>query len=156
MKRIRIVSALFALAVLAALAIVTTTPKHGVRAVYASSGCTDATLTGNYVFTLSGFTTRNAPPEGQELPITAVGVFAFDGAGNISARYTVNFNGKAPTGQTSSGSYAVNSDCSASFSFTRGDDAGYAANMEIIGGGTEMFGIPTQVGDTQTFDAKKQ
>jgi hypothetical protein len=50
----RIVSALLALAVLAALVIVATTSKHGVRAVHAQSGCTNATLTGNYGCFFSG------------------------------------------------------------------------------------------------------
>src|SRR6266568_2023723 len=91
MKRIRIASALLALAVLAALAIVTTTSKHTVRAVYASTGCTDATLTGNYGFNYSGSTSSHGPTTttvGPVVPIAAVGVFTFDGAGNVSASFS--------------------------------------------------------------------
>jgi len=128
MKRIRIVSALLALAVLAALVIVTTTPKHGVRAVYASSGCTDATLTGNYSFVYSGFTTPNRSVAGQEDPQAAVGVFTFDGAGNVSTSYAVSFRGVTSGSQSGTGTYSVNSDCTGSMSFTTGDAAGLNFN----------------------------
>jgi hypothetical protein len=153
MKRIRIASALLALAVLAALAIVTTTSKHSVRAVYASSGCTDAALNGNYAFSSSGFTNTNKTTNGSELPQALVGTLTFDGAGNFSTGYTQVLNGTSFTAQTNSGTYTVNSDCTGSLTFTVGNAA---ANTVIIGGGTEVFGIFIINGVTETFDAKHQ
>jgi ABC-type Fe3+-siderophore transport system permease subunit len=158
-KRIRIFSVLLALAVLAALAIVTTTLRHTVRAVYASNGCTDATLTGNYAFNFTGFTTPVFPNvEGQEVPIAAVGVFTFDGAGNFSTSFTSALNGDISTGNTASGTYTVNSNCTGSIAWTTGPFAGVTFNMAVIGGGPEIFGIDTDktAGITATFDAKKQ
>jgi|SRR5215471_18791937 len=152
----RIFSALLASAVLVALVTVTTTSKHGVRAVYARSGCTDATLTGNYAFSQPGFTTPNKSVKGNEDPAAAVGVFAFDGAGNISSSYTVAFKGVISAGQTGSGTYTVNSDCTGSISFTAGDAAGFTLNTVIVGGGIEIFGIATTPSYTVTVDAKKQ
>jgi hypothetical protein len=155
-KRIRIYSALLALAVLAALAIVITTSKHGVRAVYASTGCTDATLTSNYAFTLSGFVTPQRETTGNEVPVAAVGVFTFDGAGNFSAILSYSINGKIVAGDTSSGTNTVNGNCTGTLSFTTGDVAGSNFNMVIIGGGAEAFAISTLPGITQTVDLKKQ
>jgi hypothetical protein len=156
MKQIRIFSVLLALAVLAALAIVTTTSRHTVRAVYASTGCTDATLTGNYAFTLSGFTTPNKSTTGGEVPAAAVGVFTFDGAGNLSTTLTVSLNGAIEVGDTSSGTYTVNRDCTGTLSLTAGDITGYTVNLVILGSGTEAFAVSTVPGVTQTLDLKKQ
>ncbi|HEV2493395.1 MAG TPA: hypothetical protein VG204_10050 [Terriglobia bacterium] len=156
MKRIRIASALLALVVLAALAIVTTTSKHTVRAVYASSGCTDATLSGNYAFSYSGHTSSQGPTtttRGPVVPLAAVGLFAFDGAGNLSASFSVSSNGTIATGQTDSGTYSVNSDCTGSVSLTT---SGFTGSIAIAGGGSEVLGMDTRATYTSTFDLKKQ
>ena len=149
----RIVSALLVLAVFAALAVVVATSKHGVRAVYAQSGCSVATLSGNYAFSQSGFTPKKL--NGNQLPAADVGVFAFDGTGNVSASWTDVFAGVVTTNHTGSGTYTVNSDCTGSLSGTTGDLAGVTANMVIIGGGTEIFGINTIPSVTATIDIKK-
>jgi hypothetical protein len=150
-KRITIAKVLAVCAVLAALAVVTTTSKHTVPAVYASTGCSAATLNGNYaVIQPAGFTSH-------ELPWQFVGVVTFNGAGTTSVNYTAAVNGAIHTDQSSQdGTYKVNPDCTGSLSFTAGDAAGYAANIVIIGGGAEVFGISTSAGDTATFDAKMQ
>ncbi len=83
-------------------------------------------------------------------------MLTFDGAGNISTSFTVAFRGMISTGQSSTGTYTVNSDCTGSISFTTGDAAGLIFNMVIIGGGTKVFGINTFPSFTETFDAKKQ
>jgi hypothetical protein len=155
----RIVGLLLGLAVLAALVVATTTLKRTVRPVYASTGCTDATLTGNYAFNFSGFGTRVAnQPKGSEVPLVAVGVFGFDGTGNHSASFTLVQNGAVLTGNTASGTYTVNSDCTGSITWTAGTFAGTPFNIAVINGGAEMFGIETdtEAGVTATFDAKKQ
>jgi len=157
MKRTRIRSALLALAVLAALAIVTATSKHTLGRVYAQGGCSLATLTGNYAFSQPGFTPRNS--KGIPLPIAVVGVSTFDGAGNVSATFTDMSPGKPtyiPTQGTGSGTYTVNSDCTGSVSFTSGDAAGQTLNLVIIGGGTEAFGVNTTPFVIATSDFKKQ
>jgi hypothetical protein len=159
MKRFRIFSAFLALAVLAALVIVTTTSKHTVRRVYAESGCSHATLTGKYAFSQPGFVTT--AEKGSPLPIAVVGVSTFDGVGNVSATFTDMSPGqpggyRTPIQGNGSGTYTVNSDCTGSISFTSGDIAGSTDNIVIIGGGTEVFGINTTPLVIATSDFKKQ
>jgi len=153
----RIFSVSLALAVSAILVIVMTTSesKHGVRAVYAQSGCTVATLNANYAFTDSGWGNPRRPQIGPEVPVAVVGVLGFDGAGNSSLNFTLAFNGSISPPLSNTGTYTVNSDCTGSISFTAGDIP-INFNMVIIGGGTEVFGMVTSTGNTQTWDAKKQ
>jgi hypothetical protein len=143
----RILSVLLTLAAAAAL----------VPAVHAQ--CTNATLTGNYAFSQTGFISN--AQKGNPLPAANVGVSTFDGAGNVSATYTDMSPGKpggygTPIQGTGSGTYTVNSDCTGSASFTSGDAAGITLNMVIISGGTEVFSINTTPLVILTADFKKQ
>jgi hypothetical protein len=117
-----------------------------------------ATLTGNYAaIQPAGFIATGHSVTGTEVPWQVVGIITFDSvAGSASFSYSGAINGKVFTSQTTSGTYTVNPDCTASLSFTSGDGAGYTANMVIIGSGAEIFGVATQTGDTASFDAKKQ
>jgi hypothetical protein len=139
----RILSVLFVLAV-----VMTTTST-----VYAQ--CSNTTLNANYAFTDSGFAAPHPTVRGPEVPIVVVGVLRFDGAGNASLSFTLAINGGISPSLSDTGTYTVNSDCTGSISFTAGD-APIDFNIVIIGGGTEVFGIVTSDGNTQTFDAKKQ
>lgn len=156
----RIVKRLLALALLAPLVIIATTSKRIVRPVYAQSGCSLATLTGNYAFSQQGFISNSM--KGNPLPFANVGLATFDGAGNFSATYTDMSPGKPGgystpiQGATGSGTYTVNSDCTGSISITSGDAAGIALNLVIIGGGTEVFGINTTPLVIGSSDWKKQ
>jgi hypothetical protein len=157
MRRITVVLAMAALAAIAALVIVPTTSKHTLPRVYASAGCTDATLAGSYAFIQpAGFTAPHSGTKAKEVPWQFVGVETFDGAGNTSVNYTVAVNGAISTNQTGAGTYSVNSDCSGSLSFTSGDAAGYAANLAISDGGAEVFAISTNPGNTGTVVEKRQ
>ena len=152
----RIVSALFALAVLAALAIVTTTSKRTVRPVYAQSGCSLATLTGKYAFVYTGFGTPGSappkPPIPDKAPVAAVGVLTFDGAGNLPLVYTISINGVVSSA-SDTGTYTINSDCTGSLT---DETISTHFNLVILGGGAEAFDVETDGGLTFTFDAKKQ
>src|ERR1039458_2890326 len=114
--------------------------------VLASTGvvqaqCSNATLTGNYAFHMEGY------------KVTQVGVATFDGAGNLSANYSGNDNGK-PFTAADVGTYSVNPDCTGSFY-----DATVSAtvNLAILGGGTEAYGqIATRGWNPETVTLKKQ
>jgi hypothetical protein len=124
--------------------------------VHAQSGCNNATLTGNYGLIWSGFATPAHSTTGNEVPWAGAGVVTLDGAGNFSASWTTALNGKIFTDQTGAGTYAVNSNCTGSLSFTSGDAADFTANLVIIGSGTEVFATSTNAGNTLAFDFKKQ
>lgn len=156
MKRITIVRALAALAVVIALATVITKSRHAVPAVYAASGCSNAALNSNYGFIQpAGFTTHNAPT-GNEVPWQFVGVETFDGKGNTIVRYTAAVDGAISQNQASAGTYNVNSNCTGSLAFTEGDAAGLTFDIAISGGGADVFAISTNSGNTATVIEKKQ
>lgn len=147
----RIFNVTLATAVAAALTfLATTTSRHGVRTVHAQTGCSNATLTGNYPFTYTGHSTMGQ----SNVPNAAVGVFTFDGAGNLSESYTFVLNGVAKTTSAPhKGTYTVNSDCTGTATDAT---VGIHFNLVTVGGGSEVFGVQTDPGFTDTFDAKKQ
>jgi len=149
----RIVSALLALAASATLVFVVTSWKLGATAVHAQDGCSVATLTGNYGVILTGPSAPGHSVKGRNnVPNAAVGVITFDGAGNFSDTYTIVTNGVASPA-SDVGTYTVNPDCSGTFTDTT---INVHANLSIVGGGSEVFGIITEPGFTVTFDVKKQ
>jgi hypothetical protein len=120
-----------------------------------ASECSLASLTGHYATTWSGFTNPNGK-SGHQVPWAGEGVIQFDGAGNLSFTYNTSLNGSIFTAQKTTGTYKVNSDCTASLKFTSGPPTGFTAEMAMIGGGKEVFGVSTDTGDTMSFDLKKQ
>lgn len=121
--------------------------------VHAQSGCSDATLTGNYVFVYTGFNSKRNN-KATELPIAAVGIAAFDGAGNVTFSYSDAFNGQiGATSTPDVGTYTVNSDCT----LTAADPtAGNTWSGGVVGGGTEWDVITTTTGYTTTMIGKRQ
>ena len=133
------------LAVSVVLFVLSPISKHSVPIVQAQSGCGIASLSGNYAVSQPGFEAKSHL-KGNPLPFAILGLATFDGAGNFSITYTDMSPGQpsyiAVQGN-GSGTYTVNSDCSASISITAGDAAGLTLNLQIIRGGAEMFGIIT-------------
>lgn len=150
----RVVSALLGLAVFAALLIVTTSSKHIVQPVYAHSGCSDATLKGNYGLTFSGFTVPGQNNKAKEVPFAGEGVFTFDGAGNLSGVYNGSQNGQVLTAVPYSATYIVNSDCTGTVTGAPGGNADGA--FVIVSGGAEIFFTQADPGGTWNADLKKQ
>ncbi len=150
----RIVSVLSGLAVLAALAIVTTTSNHIVRPVHAASGCSDATVNGSYGLTFSGFTVPGRNNKAKEVPFVGEGLFTFDGAGNLSGTYNGSQNGEIFTASPYSATYIVNSDCTGTVTGAPGGNADGA--IVIVSGGSEIFFTQTDPGGTWNADLKKQ
>ena len=155
----RIVSALIGLAVLAALAIVTTTSNHIVRPAYAASGCSDATVNGNYGLTFSGFTVPGRNNKAKEVPFVGEGLFTFDGAGNLSGTYNGSQNGQIFTNSPYNATYTVNSDCTGTLELDEvvaggGGDVLHA-NVVISAAGREINFIQTDVGTVTAFTLKK-
>jgi len=152
----RIVTALLTLAVLAAIVIATTTSKHFVRAVYADNGCSNSTLTGNYGFSFSGFTTKTKSANSKLVPFYGEGLFTFDGMGSASATYTYSINGGGGVPNNPyTANYTVSTDCTGSMTANPpsiGDDFAFV----IVSGGAEVLATDTSAPDTLNLDFKKQ
>jgi hypothetical protein len=151
----RTLSLLLTLAVSAALLVLGPMSKHNQFSVQAQSGCSNATLSGNYAFLAPGFFIPHG--NANEVPFAAEGVVAFDGIGSVSSSGdTAVGGGVISTQQSGTGTYTVKSDCTGSISFTAGNAAGLNLNLAIIGGGSELFAIYATPSFTVTFDGKKQ
>ena len=140
-------------AVLAALAIATTTSNHIVQPVYAKSGCSDATLKGNYGFVFSGFTVPGQNAKAKEIPFAGTGAGTFDGTGNFSATANISQNGVIYPNFPYTAAYVVTSDCTGSMISTDGN-----ANLSlvVVSGGAEVLALDVDAGNTWTMDLKKQ
>jgi hypothetical protein len=118
-------------------------------------GCNDTVLAGNYAFKL---TVHSSPGNasnfnpGNTLEV-AEGVLSFDGLGKLSATYTLNNNGVVTIANGDIGTYAVNSDCTGSFTDTT---AGFDFNMVIVNAGTELSAIQSDTGYVSLLQAKAQ
>lgn len=130
--------------------------NHDVPVVHAGRVCTDAALIGTYAVKWSGFTNPDGNVPGHQAPWAGAGTVRFDGEGNVSSNYDTSVNGQVFTAQTTAGTYTVNSDCTASLSFTSGGAAGFTASMVLIDDAREVFGVDVSTGDTLSFDLKKQ
>jgi len=152
----RTVPALLAIAAVLAVGMLGPAAKQHVSilpVVHAQNGCSNATLTGNYVFTYSGFNSKRNN-YATELPIAAVGVSAFDGAGNVTFSYSNAFDGHIGATTTPDlGTYAVNSDCTLTISDPA---AGQTWAGAIIGGGSEWSTIVTSTGYTAEMSGKRE
>ena len=136
----RIFSALLTLAAAAAL----------VPAVHAQ--CTNATLTGRYGATFSGFLAPGHSTKGEEKPFAGAGLATFDGAGNVSVTLSVSYNGAVATNELYTASYTVNSDCTGSMTSTNG---GANFTFVIVSSGAEILAVDIDAGQTWTLDGKK-
>ena len=142
----RISSVLTGAAVVAALMGPTTT-------AYAQPGCTEATLTGNYGFSFSGFSTKKGL-NGKLVPFYGAGLLTFDGLGSVSGTFTYSLNGEGGVSNNPyNGSYTVNVDCTVSVTGTNGGDS---FNGVIVSGGTEILATDITAPDTVNIDFKKQ
>ena len=149
----RILSALVTLAAAAAFVVLPTMSKRNVTAVHAQSGCSNATLTGNYGLSFGGFQIQHGTQ--RSVPFYGAGLATFDGAGNASATFSFGVNGKISTNQPYTGTYTVNSDCTGSVTATPGSGGDNFA-VVILSGGAEVLAVDISAGETLTADFKRQ
>jgi hypothetical protein len=162
MKRISCV--VLALLVSAAMPFVAPTHTRNPFAVHAASGCTNASLSGNYGFTFSGFQLQSpgvGKGHGKSVPFYGTGLVTFDGAESFSLAFTFSQNGALPgdTYVTSTasftGTYTVNHDCTGIFIAAPGSGGDNGAFV-IVRDGAEVLATSMSEPDTLNLDAKKQ
>jgi hypothetical protein len=131
-----------ATAVLAALVLLTTT-------AYAKSGCSVATLKGNYALTFSGFSVFNNTSQ----PFYGEGLLTFDGAGSLSGTFNGSFNGVPILNVDYPATYSVNPDCTGVINSTIGED-NFA--FVVLDNGSEIFLTDISAPQTINMVLKKQ
>jgi hypothetical protein len=155
----RTITALLATSVLAGLVILAPGTKHGltvVPVVHAQSGCSVATLSGNYGFTFGGsYLYKQKNGSKKDAPWVGAGLAKFDGAGNATATWAQSSDGQITTNNSWTGTYTVNSDCTGLLTATPGS-GGANMSFAIVGGGAEALGVDTDRNSAWTIDFKKQ
>jgi hypothetical protein len=93
-------------------------------------GCADASLSGTYTFTGSGFTLSGTTQNGSE---DEAGVLQFDGQGQVTAACKDTESGATPVSLTASGTYTTSYSCLASA--TLADSSGNSQTLNFVIGG---------------------
>ena len=119
----------------------------GPAAKAAESGCTNATLRGNYSDQDTGTIVGLGPFAG-------VNVDRFDGKGNITIRGVSSVNGSVSAGM-STGTYQVNADCTGTYTVT-GGGLTVDAFFVIAQAGNELQIVITDPGTVINCVARKQ
>jgi hypothetical protein len=112
---------------------------------FAANKCSNATVKGTYAFTSTGSTGG--------IPSAVVGFATYDGAGNWSATFTSSEGNTIYLDAQLVGTYAVNPDCTASFTDTT-DDLHYWG--VVLTHGAEIFVINADTGNAFPVDLKRQ
>ena len=163
----RMITSLSAIAVLAAGAMLAPTAKQRITAlpvVHAERGCSNETLSGNYGLTFSGFQLQdyNGTSGRTSIAFYGAGLGIADGVGSFTAVVSGSENGSLPghrytliTNSPYQATYAVNSDCTVSFTATAGSGGDSFIGV-IVGGGSEVLLTDISAPDTLNMDLKRQ
>jgi len=153
-----LLSVLLTLAVSVAVLVLTPISKHSAFAAHAGTGCTNASLSGDYGLTFSGFQLQS----GKSVPFYGAGLGTSDGAGNFAATFADSQNGALPgnryvvsTNNQYTATYSVNSNCTGLLTATPGSGGDNFAFV-IVNGGAEVLATDISATDTLNLDLKKQ
>jgi hypothetical protein len=100
------------------------------------NGCSNATLKGDYGFTINGFSPN---PDGTQSPIKGVAITRFDGAGKLTQRDFVETAGVPNPG---------NGDSMSGFVFSTGETGKYSLSPDCAGTMEIDLNVPVPVGST--------
>ncbi len=101
--------------------------------------CDATTLTGAYSVSLKG---NYYDSTGNWYFYTLVGLYTFDGAGNLTGTDTVSYDGTV-TKRKTTGTYTVNTDCTATIATTGSDKITQKGDMVVKKKGAEIDFIDT-------------
>lgn len=101
-----------------------------------NNGCSNATLKGDYGFTISGYQPN---PDGTTTPVKGVAITHFDGAGNLTQRDFAVAGGVITSGSGNSVT---------GFQFSTGETGTYAINADCTGSAEIDLNVPVHSGST--------
>jgi hypothetical protein len=140
------------LALAAAVLLTPTFKSHlTMPVVHAQTGCTNATVSGNYGLSFSGFQRQH----NKSVPFYGAGLGQLDGAGNTASTFAYSLNGESVTGVAYTATYTVNSDCTVSLIATPGSGGDNFTGV-IVGDGSEVWLTDISAPDTLNMNLKKQ
>jgi hypothetical protein len=115
-----------------------------------SPACDNRLIQGNYGFTIKGTKLAGMGPAG---PQTGVAMTEFDGKGTFTQIDTVTINGEVVADFThprATGTYAVNSDCTGTFTINFKDDRPtVVTNFVVVEDGSEIDTVVTSAGGNE-------
>src|SRR6266849_6199678 len=109
------------------------------------SGCSEATLQGNYLFSVRTEPLRDSTDP--RYPGTAAGIRTFDGAGNLTQVATVNNGGQITHDVDLAGTYTLGADCTGRMTI------GGTRNWDIYVAADGSEGVAVAIGDGVTAAA---
>lgn len=140
--------------VVAMASVLASTMKHHftvLPVVHAQGGCSNATLSGNYGITFSGFQRQH----NKSVPFYGAGIAIADGEGNLRSTFRFSLDGVPSRDQTYTATYTVNPDCTVLTTATPGSGGDNFFGV-IVGGGSELLDTDISSPDTLNLDAKRQ
>jgi hypothetical protein len=118
--------------------------------------CSEATLDGRYLFSFDGYEIKGD----KKVPFAQAGYEVYDGNGHVKGVYSGNFGGEIIRNQPISGTYTVKAGCTGTVRYTDGTQSDQflspdgtqvafvlTKSPEFVGGGLEVQGKKTRVGD---------
>jgi len=135
----------------AAVLVLVPISKPGAFAVRASSGCTNANLSGSYGLAFSGFQRQHQG----SVAFYGGGLAIADGGGNFAATFADSVNGVSSTNNAYTATYTVNADCTLSINATPGSGGDNFVGV-IVNGGGEILATDISANDTLNLDLKRQ
>ncbi len=110
--------------------------------VYASASCSNATLLGNYGFTISG-----VDATGQLA--ASVGQLIADGTGNFTGTFTNSTAGVISSNVTLTGTYSVKTGCTGTATITPSGGAATNFSLVVVSSGGQFELTETKAGSSQ-------
>ena len=122
--------------------------KHGIvlllgacLSVYASATCSNATLVGNYGFTITGV-------NGSGLLMAAVGQLTADGKGNLTGIEALSDGGVVTSNIALTGTYSLKASCNGT-SIITGNGSSASFNLVVVSNGAQIEMEKTVAGTAQ-------
>lgn len=123
--------------------------KHGVvlllglcLSVYASAACSNATLTGNYGFTLTGTDSAGSLA-------SSVGQLTADGQGNFTGIFANSTAGVISTNVALTGTYSVNKTCTGTATLTPSGGPAGVFTLVVVSTGAQFELTDTKAGSSE-------